>query len=290
MADPLFKLRTNFLLQNFQTVVNDAIKTNVTTQEQVVEKDSLVYRSYVGLGDYSVPLSEISSSEPAPLQVVRQLALYFQGEDKSQVVEQIQQWLTEGYDAGEILLIAAATVFANEGNVDEAIKFAQKTKSFEGRLLFVSLLLRINRVDLAEKEVAELQKLEEDNNATQVAIAWTNLHLGGEKLKEAFYIFRDLTDKYGSSPLLLKGLSVFQMKTNKFEEAFETLQEALKSSPNDPDVISNLIVCSQHLNRPKEFIKRLTNQLNAHVDHPWKKALSKFDEDFERAAIQFSGH
>ncbi len=51
---------------------------------------------------------------------------------------------------------------------------------------------------------------------------------GGEKLKEAFYIYRDLTDKSGPSPLLLKGVAVFQMKTNKFEEAFESLQEALK--------------------------------------------------------------
>jgi len=177
MADPLYKLRTNFLLQNYQAVVNDAIKTTANTPDLVVEKDVLVYRSYVGLGDYSVPLSEISASEPAPLQVVKQLALYFQGESKNEALEQIQTWLTEGYDAGEILLIVAATVFAHEGNVNEALKFAHQAKSLEGRLLFVSLLLRLYRVDLAEKEVLEMQRIEEDHNATQLAIALTNLQL-----------------------------------------------------------------------------------------------------------------
>lgn len=55
---------------------------------------------------------------------------------------------------------------------------------------------------LAKKQIA---KMDEDATVTQLATAWTNISIGGEKAQEAYYIYQELMDKTQSSPNLLNG-------------------------------------------------------------------------------------
>jgi hypothetical protein len=50
---------------------------------------------------------------------------------------------------------------------------------------------------------------------------------GGAKVQEASYIYDELVDKYGSSPLLLNGLAVCKMHQGQWDEAESALKEAL---------------------------------------------------------------
>lgn len=52
--DPLFSVRNNFYLGAYQTAISDASKITGLTEEQKLERDVFVFRSYIELGSYEV--------------------------------------------------------------------------------------------------------------------------------------------------------------------------------------------------------------------------------------------
>lgn len=73
--DLLFNLRNNFYLGAYQAAINNSEIPNVSPDE-AVERDCLVYRSYIALGSNQLVISEIDASAATPLQAVKLLALY----------------------------------------------------------------------------------------------------------------------------------------------------------------------------------------------------------------------
>jgi len=181
--------------------------------------------------------------------------------------------------ATQTLLVIAATIYAAEGNIDEAIRIANQSTTLEGKALLVQLYLQINRLDVADKEFAAMSQLDEDATLTQLTGAWLGIHKGGDKLQEAFYIFQELGDKFSPGPVILNGQAVCQMQKGLFEEAEGLLLEALEKvrwrqhntrlcsiegadtwhhhqNSKDTDVLANLSVCAQQLNKqPLRYIK-----------------------------------
>lgn len=280
--DLLFSLRNNFYLGAYQAAINNSEVPNLSP-EDAIERDSLVYRSYIALGSYQLVINEIDSSAATPLQAVKLLALYLSSPDnKETTISSIRDWLGDpAIGNNPILRLIAGIIFIHEQDYNEALKHTNVGGTMDLHALNVQIFLKMHRSDYAEKQLRVMQQIDEDHTLTQLANAWLNLAVGGSKIQEAYLIFQDFSEKYQMTSLILNGKAVCCMHMGNFDEAESLLLEALNKDAKDPETLANLVVCSLHLGKPSS---RYLNQLKlSHPDHMLVKRASSAEESFDRA-------
>ncbi|XP_025836135.1 coatomer subunit epsilon-like isoform X2 [Agrilus planipennis] len=290
-TDELFEIRNYFYIGNYQQCINEAQKLRKPTSPDIaIERDIYMYRAYMAQSKFLVVLDEISSSSPPSIQSLKILAEYLSNKSKKEgVLKQLEQKLSEGSVAGnDTLVLVAATIYEQEDNLELAYRVLHSSDSLEALAFIIDILLKLNRVDIAKKKLKEMQDKDDDATLTQLTQAWVNIAVGGEKLQEAYYIYQELVDKYGSTPLLLNGQAVTFIAQLKYEEAESALQEALDKDSNNPDTLINLVTLSQHTGKSLEVSNRYLAQLkDKHRDHPFIKDLSQKENEFERICQQY---
>jgi len=291
--DPLFELRNLFLVGNYQAAINEGESNPNLPERLAQERDVLVYRAHIAKGDPKVPLEEIKNSASNNLQAVRCLAAYMSGQHDIALAS-VRDWLSDPSIAKEeTVQLMAATIFLLEGDYDEVMRTLQHTNSMECHALLVQTYLIIARVDLAKKELAKMQAIDDDATLTQLALAWVDTVVGGEKLEEAVTIYSELIEKWNPTPLLLNGLACCHLhmsdKKDNVKLAEKELLQALEKNPNDPDTLVNLVALFLHQNKPKESIARYLSQLKQRSgSHPWVKKLQLKEDSFDRLAARYS--
>lgn len=292
-VDELFTLRNHFWMGNYQLAINEASTMNRLNDALQIERDTYVYRSYVALGQYDVVLDEVKdeSNTPTGLLAVKLLAKYLSQEgEREGVLQTIKEWQTDPQHGNNTTLqIVASLVYGNEGDFKSALGAVRNGTTLEMQAQTVQLLLRLDRPDLALKLTSKMNDADEEASLAQLSTAWVNLSQGGAKFQDAAYLFQELGEKFGASALLLNGQAVANMHQNNFEEAERLLIEAQGKNANDPDTITNQIVCAQHLNKAPEVVNRYISQLKRDFpNHPWVAALKTQEGAFERVAAGFS--
>ncbi|GFN79690.1 coatomer subunit epsilon-like [Plakobranchus ocellatus] len=289
--DQLYDIRTAFLTGNYQQCINESPKLKVGSPELSTEKDVLMYRSYIAQKKYGVVLDEINASSSPELQAVKMYAEYMANESRRDAITRdLDSKMSGNVDlSNNTFLLMAASVYYHEQDYDSALRTLHQSDNLECMALMIQTLLKIDRVDLAKKELKRMQETDEDSVLTQLAQAWFNLAVGGDKYQDAFYIFQEMADKHTSTPLLLNGQAASYMAQGKFEDAETVLQEAMDKDSNNAETIVNMIVLSQHLGKAPEVSNRFISQLkDSHRSHPFVKDYLNKESEFERMMKNYS--
>jgi coatomer protein complex subunit epsilon len=289
-TDPLFDIRCALYIGNYQQCVTEAQKLKVGADLKT-DRDVIMYRAYVAQRKFAVVLSEVTASSPPELQAVRMLADYLANESRrDKILADLDAKMSGNFDiSNSMFLLMAASILFHENNTDSALRLLHQSDALECIALGVQILLKIDRVDVARKELKRMQDADEDNILTQLATAWFNLTLGGEKIQDAYYIFQELTDKFIPTPLLLNGQAVCHMAQGRFDDAEGVLQEALDKDSNNPETLINMVVLSQHLGKSPEVTNRYLAQLkDGQKTHPFVREYFAKEHEFDRLCRNYA--
>ncbi|NWR02677.1 COPE protein, partial [Paradoxornis webbianus] len=235
-ADELFDLRNNFYIGAFQAAINEAQRAKVGPGG----------RRCPGPGAGLVGLPEGGSAGPPR----RDLAA--PGGDS--IVAELDKKMSKSLDVANCtFLLMAASIYCHDQNPEAALRALHQGDSLE--CFYFCSEIPFSFVDShfsCRKELKKMQEQDEDATLTQLATAWVNLALGGEKLQEAFYTFQELAERCCPSLLLLNGQAACAMGQGRWDQAEGLLQDALDKDSSHPETLLNLVVLSQHLGKAPE--------------------------------------
>ena len=262
---------------------------------KTLEKDIFMYRSYIASHRYRVVLDEISNNETSDLLACRMLADYFQDRSKfDYLITVIEKKLSLVEDSDEevheIWTIVASTMYINEGLYEAALKILKDVKTLECLALQIVIFIKINRLDLAKKVFVSMQEKDDDATVTQLAQAWINMELGGEKLQDAFYCFDDFNEKFTASVLLLNNMAVCDMGQQKLDENVSNyLRDGLDREPNNENLLINLMFYAQQTDKTAETV---VNRYVSLLKDTCKKNelvldLAKKEAEFDRLCLNY---
>ena len=255
-VDELFDIKNAFYTGNYQTCINEAQKLKLSDPELSTDRDVFMYRSYLALKKYRVVLEEVGPGSKSLLKPLNMLAQFLSSPNKRDaLVSEVDSLMAGDVDVTNyVQLIVAATIYLGVEQPESALRVLHPSDHLECLALKIQALLAIHRPDLAKKELKVMMEKDEDATITQLAMAWTNMSLGGEKIQEAYYIYQEMIDKLGSTATLLNGQAVTFLAQGKYSEAEAALNEAMERDPNNPDTLVNMIVLSQHQGKAPEVI------------------------------------
>eukprot|EP01135_Chromosphaera_perkinsii_P010812 Nk52_evm7s2241 gene=Nk52_evmTU7s2241 len=288
----LFPVRNNFFIGNYQQCITESQRLDPSSEDAALERDIYMYRAYIAQKKYNTVKSEITARSPTALQAVRVLALYMQNPKGQgpEAIKTIEDWLVdEVLGTNDTIKLVAGTIYLNENNFDDAMRALHGTNNLECIALMIHSLIKIDRVQIAAKELARMQSIDDDSTITQLAHAWVNLGLGNEKYQEAYYIYQELCEKFAPTVTLLNGQAACYIHTGKFADAESLLLEAFERDASNPETLINLVVVSQHMGKAPEMISRYINQLKDECpEHPYVKDHMAKEEMFERTCPQYA--
>jgi len=288
----LFELHNDLLLGNYQSVISTADSISPASDRQKVLIKTLVYRAMIAQGNALSVIDEADSSGDAELQACKLLAeSVLHAERSDEAVSKCKALMKATANANsDAVRLLCATVYANAGDDESALRCVRGSSDLECLALGVQLYLKLSRPDLAEKELKAMQAVDDDHTATQLANAWLLIAAGGEKYEDAWAIFHDLAEKYASTPFLLNSMAVCHIHQAKWEQAEADLLDAMQKNNKNPDTLANMLVVAQHRGKPDEILKRYLSQLQQVAPQhafcrSYAAALTSFDSNKNRFTI-----
>uniref|UniRef100_A0A4W2DGA4 Coatomer subunit epsilon n=1 Tax=Bos indicus x Bos taurus TaxID=30522 RepID=A0A4W2DGA4_BOBOX len=176
-VDELFDVKNAFYIGSYQQCINEAQRVKPSSPERDVERDVFLYRAYLAQRKYGVVLDEIKPSSAPELQAVRMFAEYLASDSRRDaIVAELDREMSRSVDVtNTTFLLMAASIYFYDQNPDAALRTLHQGDSLECMAMTVQILLKLDRLDLARKELKKMQDQDEDATLTQLATAWVSL-------------------------------------------------------------------------------------------------------------------
>ncbi|XP_039278146.1 coatomer subunit epsilon-like [Nilaparvata lugens] len=290
-AVELFDIKNSYYIGNYQQCIKEAQKLKPSSPEVALERDIFLYRAYLAQKKLRIVLDEINQSSPSALQPLRLLAEYLSAtSNQTKLLAALDERMEKGHPSsdGPLGNQVAATIYCQAGNWESALRALHQDDDLESWAMVVCIYLSMDRVDLARKQLKQMQEADEDATLTQLATAWLNIALGGDKLQDAFYILQELVDKYGVSCQLLVGQAACQVGLCRWEEADSLLHDAQEQDNADADAAINAILVNHHFNKITEANRMLTQLKESSSKHRFVKEILAKEDEFDRLEAQYA--
>lgn len=286
-----------FYLGAYQATINECSNLQPQLKGQpLTDLKALLYRAYLGLRKFNLVLGETKDLDVPDLIGVHLLAkaaaTKSDFEQKCRYVDQLYELANQGSNLlNQNLQILSAVACCSVGKLEPALKAVSlHPKNLECVSLKVQILLELNRVDLAQRELDLAKTWAEDVPLIQLIEAWVGLRVGGQKLHEAAAIFEELSHQtFGNTVKLLNCRAAAHLHLGQSQEAEELLLEALNKDGDDAETLANLIVCSVLSNKPSDIKDRYISQLReAEPSHPYLMNLATKAEHFDECVTKIA--
>jgi len=286
-------IRNLFYSGHYRKVLADA-KTSGTK-----DADFFTYRSLIALGNDEQVIKAIPSNAIAELLALKMYASFRMASDENKdlILEKLKdtkEWNSESTTTASLQLILSIIHFESK-NYKEALRFIHKNhENLELLAMTVQIYLKIDRVDLAEKQVKAMQDVDDDDVLTTLASAWVSAARGGDKVQEGFHSLEELVEKFGPSVVLLNTMAACEIALKNYNGAFGHLKQArelaLSNKDKVPaDTLINSAICLQHLNKAPELIVRIIGELKqSYPTHPWIVRRNAMESIFDKQAVQYA--
>ncbi|KAL1283166.1 Coatomer subunit epsilon [Trichinella pseudospiralis] len=234
---------------------------------------------------------KLQSSEASPeLFAVRMVAEYLERTEKRADIVQNFTKIANRFHWNSAVIFAIAKIFHHEQKYEESLRYLHVCeKSLDCLYLTTLSLLAVGQVVEAKKTVAKMHRLDDDNVIAHMASAAVKMFLGNENIQDAFYIFKELQEKYGSSALLQNALLCCFVLQGKYDDAEEMANDNMKNFSQNPEVFINAIVVSLVQGKSYETVKRYVHLMKEKFAcHPWTTDLKEKENEFDKLCETFT--
>jgi len=278
--------RNNFYLGAYEKT----IEALTTQQLPGFEPRLLLLKCYLAQKNYSQILSSTNGEKAPELVAINLLATYLStGTDISGKMKDLVASIdpSSGLGSGSGVPVLAATLYYNMGNLEDALKLlATLPKDLECAAMIVQIYLKMDRVDLAKKELTAIRSWADDATLAQLIEAWVDTYSGDtKKYQDAYYIFEELASSKVATSSLLNGQAVCRMQAGRFDDAEAVLMESVQKDSRDPETLINLIVCATSTGR--DTTKFYTALREAAPNHAFLRDLASKENQFDDLALKY---
>lgn len=183
--------------------------------------------------------------------------------------------------------LAAAEVFLAAGHTKDALQQVQMGATMEHKAVTLQIYLKLDRLDLAQKQLNALRQTDEDSILTQLSAVYVGLATGATGAADGIHTMNSLSEQYGPSALLLNLMACALMQKGDYAAAEGKLQECLRDHPESPipDTLVNLIACLVQQNKPADnYVEQMKQE---YPTHSFSVGLDRVMGAFDREAIKY---
>ena len=114
--------------------IEEAKKLVLVSENDQIERTTLILRSYIALGRYDEALQQIAAlpSKSVLISAIELLANYFRDpENRATYVEQMSVLINDEFSTSPLIPVIAATMFNNERDYEKAYRLLRSKSTFE---------------------------------------------------------------------------------------------------------------------------------------------------------------